>query len=244
MARRRASSGPTASRGASTPIRSMLVGGLRALLVQALEPRAMAAVDQHSRFREDPWGRLERTTQLRDRRPPTATPRRPRRPRRRVRNVHARIHGVDPVTGRGYSAKRSGPPALDPRGRGGVVPARVPHVRRPPVAGRRRPLRRRDGARRRRWSSSPGRWRRSPRASCATTCVRCAGLQVTPAARRRAACRPVPPMHLAYRPLWAIPTDRGRRDPAVLRASDVPHPVVPGRRRSRCAPRCSRSAGR
>ena len=41
---------------------AMLVGGLRALLVQALEPRAMAAVDQHSKFREDPWGRLERTT--------------------------------------------------------------------------------------------------------------------------------------------------------------------------------------
>src|SRR6516164_819149 len=40
----------------------MLIGGLRALLVQALEPRAMAAVDQHSRFREDPWGRLARTT--------------------------------------------------------------------------------------------------------------------------------------------------------------------------------------
>ena len=40
----------------------MLVGGLRAILVQALEPRSMAAVDQHSRFREDPWGRLERTT--------------------------------------------------------------------------------------------------------------------------------------------------------------------------------------
>ena len=30
---------------------AMLVGGLRAILVQALEPRAMAAVDQHSRFR-------------------------------------------------------------------------------------------------------------------------------------------------------------------------------------------------
>jgi uncharacterized protein (DUF2236 family) len=32
----------------------MLIGGMRALLVQALEPRAMAAVDQHSKFREDP----------------------------------------------------------------------------------------------------------------------------------------------------------------------------------------------
>ena len=40
----------------------MLIGGMRALLVQALEPRAMAGVDQHSKFREDPWGRLQRTT--------------------------------------------------------------------------------------------------------------------------------------------------------------------------------------
>src|SRR3954447_18997284 len=43
---------------------AMLIGGLRALLVQGLEPRAMAAVDQHSAFREDPWGRLERTTKF------------------------------------------------------------------------------------------------------------------------------------------------------------------------------------
>ncbi len=39
-----------------------LIGGLRALLVQALEPRAMAGVDQHSAYQADPWGRLRRTT--------------------------------------------------------------------------------------------------------------------------------------------------------------------------------------
>jgi uncharacterized protein (DUF2236 family) len=82
----------------------MLVGGLRALLVQALEPRAMAAVDQHSAFREDPWGRLRRTTEFvvattyGDTAAAEAAA-------ARVRAVHRRIHGVDPVTGSAYSAR-------------------------------------------------------------------------------------------------------------------------------------------
>ncbi|MFK7916592.1 MAG: oxygenase MpaB family protein [Ilumatobacter sp.] len=40
---------------------SMFVGGLRALLFQSLHPRAMAGVAQHSDYRRDPWGRLQRT---------------------------------------------------------------------------------------------------------------------------------------------------------------------------------------
>ena len=40
---------------------SMFVGGLRALLLQSLHPRAMAGVAQHSDYRHDPWGRLQRT---------------------------------------------------------------------------------------------------------------------------------------------------------------------------------------
>jgi len=81
----------------------MLVGGLRALLVQALEPRAMAAVDQHSAFREDPWGRLERTTQfvLATTYGDTAAA---EAAAARVRAVHTRIHGVDSVTGAAYAA--------------------------------------------------------------------------------------------------------------------------------------------
>jgi uncharacterized protein (DUF2236 family) len=80
----------------------MLIGGMRALLVQALEPRAMAAVDQHSKFREDPWGRLERTTSfvmdttygdLATAEAACA----------RVRRVHSRIHGIDPHTGLQYA---------------------------------------------------------------------------------------------------------------------------------------------
>lgn len=38
-----------------------MVGGLRALLLQALHPEAMAALYRVSSFREDPWPRLEHT---------------------------------------------------------------------------------------------------------------------------------------------------------------------------------------
>jgi uncharacterized protein (DUF2236 family) len=41
---------------------AMFVGGLRALLLQSLHPLAMAAVAQHSDYRGDPWGRLQRTS--------------------------------------------------------------------------------------------------------------------------------------------------------------------------------------
>jgi len=40
---------------------SMLIGGLSALLFQMLHPLAMAGVAQHSNYRADPLGRLERT---------------------------------------------------------------------------------------------------------------------------------------------------------------------------------------
>ena len=54
--------------GEDRPIRrvhadaSMFVGGLRALLLQSLHPLAMAGVAQHSDYRGDPWGRLQRTS--------------------------------------------------------------------------------------------------------------------------------------------------------------------------------------
>src|SRR3954469_17424570 len=41
---------------------SMFVGGLRALLLQTLHPLAMAGVAEHSDYRGDPWGRLQRTS--------------------------------------------------------------------------------------------------------------------------------------------------------------------------------------
>jgi uncharacterized protein (DUF2236 family) len=44
--------------------RSMAVAGLRALLLQACHPVAMAGVAQFSDYRDNPWGRLFRTAQF------------------------------------------------------------------------------------------------------------------------------------------------------------------------------------
>jgi uncharacterized protein (DUF2236 family) len=41
---------------------AMFVGGIAALLLQSLHPLAMAAVAEHSGYRSDPWGRLQRTS--------------------------------------------------------------------------------------------------------------------------------------------------------------------------------------
>ena len=43
---------------------SMYVGGIRALLLQSLHPLAMAGVGEHSGYRDDPWGRLQRTSEF------------------------------------------------------------------------------------------------------------------------------------------------------------------------------------
>ena len=40
---------------------AMFIGGIRALLLQSLHPLAMTGVAQHSDYRADPWGRLQRT---------------------------------------------------------------------------------------------------------------------------------------------------------------------------------------
>lgn len=72
---------------------SMFIGGMRALLLQSLHPLAMAGVAQHSDYRNDPWGRLQRTAEfvaattfgteeVADRAVAT------------VRAVHSRVHGV------------------------------------------------------------------------------------------------------------------------------------------------------
>jgi uncharacterized protein (DUF2236 family) len=72
---------------------SMFVGGLRALLLQSLHPLAMAGVAQHSDYRQDPWGRLQRTADFL-----AATTFGPsaqaERAVDRVRRVHRRVEGV------------------------------------------------------------------------------------------------------------------------------------------------------
>lgn len=81
---------------------SMFVGGLRALLLQSLHPLAMAGVADHSDYRNDPWGRLQRTADFL-----AATTYGPaeqaERVVARVRAVHAHVTGVAP-DGRPYSA--------------------------------------------------------------------------------------------------------------------------------------------
>ena len=79
-----------------------IAGGIRGLLVQVAHPLAMAGVHDHSAFREDPLGRLQRTSAY-----VTTTTFGSTREAlvvsRRVRAVHPRVHGTAP-DGRSYRA--------------------------------------------------------------------------------------------------------------------------------------------
>ena len=81
---------------------SMFIGGLRALLLQSLHPLAMAGVAEHSDYRRDPWGRLQRTADFL-----TATTFGPASQAQRavdvVKRVHRRVVGTT-RDGRAYSA--------------------------------------------------------------------------------------------------------------------------------------------
>jgi len=94
--------------GPDRPIRrvhgdmAIFIGGLRALLLQSLHPLAMAAVAEHSDYRSDPWGRLQRTAAFLG-----MTTYGPAADAQRmvdhVRGVHRRVHGTAP-DGREYRA--------------------------------------------------------------------------------------------------------------------------------------------
>jgi uncharacterized protein (DUF2236 family) len=79
------------------------VSGLRSLLLQALHPLAMAGVDQHSNWRDDPADRFASTsayvltTTYGDKAAALAAA-------ARVRKIHERVRGTDPVTGLPYQA--------------------------------------------------------------------------------------------------------------------------------------------
>lgn len=81
---------------------SVFVGGIAALLVQALHPLAMAGVMGHSTFRDDPWHRLNITA---DHVAVTTYAPIPQAQRqiRTVNAVHTRVSGVAP-DGRAYAA--------------------------------------------------------------------------------------------------------------------------------------------
>ena len=81
---------------------AMFIGAIRALLLQSLHPLAMAAVAEHSDYRGDPWGRLQRTSHFigvttfgrtQDAKQAIA----------RVRAIHKRVTGTAP-DGRPYAA--------------------------------------------------------------------------------------------------------------------------------------------
>jgi uncharacterized protein (DUF2236 family) len=88
---------------------SMLVGGLSALMLQTLHPLVMQGVDEHSNYRQDPFGRLQRTAEFiagttygGDELAGTLV--------RRVRSIHAGVRGEARIAGMGRY--RASDPAL------------------------------------------------------------------------------------------------------------------------------------
>lgn len=84
--------------------RSFPLAGMRALMVQALHPLAMAGVAQHSDWRRDPFGRLAATSGY----VLTVTygdSAAAHEAAARVRSIHKHVRGVDPETQLPYAAE-------------------------------------------------------------------------------------------------------------------------------------------
>ena len=81
---------------------SMFIAGIRALLLQSLHPVAMWGVSEHSGFRSDPWGRLQRTSAFLAT-TTYGTVADAERSIRIVRAIHTRVKGTMP-DGRTYAA--------------------------------------------------------------------------------------------------------------------------------------------
>jgi uncharacterized protein (DUF2236 family) len=79
--------------------RSMWVGGVRGLMLQALHPLAMRGVWQNSDFQRDPFGRLRRTADFVGR-VTFGSPEEADEIGRRVRGIHKALRVHDPDTGR------------------------------------------------------------------------------------------------------------------------------------------------
>jgi uncharacterized protein (DUF2236 family) len=82
---------------------TVLFGGARALLLQAAHPLVVAGVNQTGMYDRNPWKRLQRTLAL------TytitfGTRAEAHAAAEKINEVHARINGVDPVTGERYDA--------------------------------------------------------------------------------------------------------------------------------------------
>ncbi|HEV8571381.1 MAG TPA: oxygenase MpaB family protein [Actinoplanes sp.] len=79
----------------------LLIGGLRSLYLQALHPRAVAAVAQNSGYRTDPWGRLMRTSEYVGTVVYGSTEQ-VQAAASRIRRIHARMSATDPRTGESF----------------------------------------------------------------------------------------------------------------------------------------------
>src|SRR5437763_2391703 len=82
---------------------SSIVGGLRSLIIQSLHPLAMAGVAEFSDYRSRPLRRLQRTSRY-VATTTFGTTEQAHEAAALVRRVHKRVRGVDPVTGREFSA--------------------------------------------------------------------------------------------------------------------------------------------
>jgi len=82
---------------------TVLFGGARALLLQAAHPLVIAGASATGFYERNPWSRLMRTLHL------TyaitfASKAEARAAAERINDVHRRVHGIDPVTGKRYDA--------------------------------------------------------------------------------------------------------------------------------------------
>jgi uncharacterized protein (DUF2236 family) len=82
---------------------TVLFGGARALLMQAAHPLVVAGANQTAMYERNPWKRLQRTLVL-TYTMTFGTEAEADAAAAKINEVHARIHGVDPVTGLRYDA--------------------------------------------------------------------------------------------------------------------------------------------
>ena len=85
--------------------RVFAIGGVRALILQALHPLTMAAVAQQRGFEEDFWGRLDRTGQYVSTLTYAPAPQ-AQRLAAQVRGIHRKLRGTDPDTGETFRLDR------------------------------------------------------------------------------------------------------------------------------------------
>ncbi|MGH2640877.1 MAG: oxygenase MpaB family protein [Actinomycetota bacterium] len=82
---------------------TVLFGGARAMLMQAAHPSVIAGANQTGMYERNPWKRLQRTLVLQYALT-FGTKEEAHAAADRINDVHERINGVDPVTGRRYDA--------------------------------------------------------------------------------------------------------------------------------------------